>query len=266
MPLRRWLPNQGHLTEYAAEAWALGLFMVAACGFGVLLFHPASPIVQAVPSELERRGLMGLAMGLTAIGNIYSPWGRRSGAHMNPATTLMFLRMGKVAPGDAVGYVLAQFAGGLGGTLLASVALSSWLRDPAVNFVTTLPGPWGAGPAFLAEVVISFGLMVVVLSLIARPKLAPVAGLVAGTMVALYIVVETPISGMSMNPARSLGSALPAMRPDGLWIYFVAPPLGMLAAAALHRALLGRGRAHCAKYHHDPAYRCIFCAHHAAQR
>jgi len=263
MPPRRWLPDRGHLIEYAAEAWALGLFMVAACGFGVLLFHPASPVVLALPGQLPRRALMGIAMGLTAIGNIYSPWGRRSGAHMNPATTLMFLHLGKVAPGDALGYVLAQFAGGIGGTLLASALLDGWLRDPAVSFVATLPGPWGAGPAFLAEVAISFGLMLVVLWLIARPKLAPAAGLAAGTLVALYIVIESPVSGMSMNPARSLGTALPAMRADGLWIYFLAPPLGMLAAALVHRGLLGRGRAHCAKYHHDPAYRCIFCAHHA---
>jgi aquaporin Z len=95
------------------EAALLGGFMVSACGFTVLLFHPASPAVQAIPSEFVRRWLTGLAMGATAIALIYSPWGRRSGAHFNPAVTLTFLRLGNVAPRDAAGYVLAQFVGGV---------------------------------------------------------------------------------------------------------------------------------------------------------
>lgn len=262
-PLRRPL---GNLVEYAAEAWALGLFMVVACSFGVLLFHPASPVVGWIPEPLPRRALMGLVMGLTAVANIYSPWGRRSGAHMNPATTLTFLRLGKVAPRDAVGYVVAQFMGGLAGVLVAWAALGPWLADPAVNFVATRPGRWGPAPAFVAEAAMAFGLMLAVLSLISRPRLAPLAGLAAGALVALYITIEDPVSGMSMNPARSFGSALPAMATGHLWIYFGAPPLGMLAAAALFRRHLAPDARHCAKYHHDPAYRCIFCEHHGPRR
>jgi aquaporin Z len=244
-------------TEYAAEAWCLGLFMISASGFGVLLFHPASPVVMAFPSELPRRALMGLAMGLTAILNIYSPWGRRSGAHANPATTLTFLWLGKVAPRDALGYVVAQLAGGVAGTLLAAAVLAPWIADPAVNYVVTMPGAGGAGWAFVAEVAITLVLMLVVLSLVSRPRLAPYTGLVVGFLVFSYITLESPISGMSMNPARTVASALPAMTWTAFWVYLVAPPLGMLTAAAIHRRL---GRAdHCAKYHHDPAYRCIFC-------
>ncbi|MGH7704000.1 MAG: aquaporin, partial [Gemmatimonadales bacterium] len=109
-----------HYPEYLLEAFGLGLFMISACAFGVLLFHPASPVIAWLPDPLPRRGLMGLAMGLTAVVNIYSPWGRRSGSHLNPAVTLAFWRLGKVDPRDLGGYVAAQFAGGVLGTLIAA--------------------------------------------------------------------------------------------------------------------------------------------------
>src|SRR5690242_17086241 len=76
-----------HWPEYLMEAAALGVFMVSACVFGVLLGHPASPLHRVLPNPLVRRILGGVAMGLTAVGIISSPWGQRSGAHINPALT-----------------------------------------------------------------------------------------------------------------------------------------------------------------------------------
>ncbi len=246
-------------TEYALEGWALGLFMVAACGFGVLLFYPGSPVVAALPAELPRRLLMGIAMGGTAILNFYSPWGRRSGAQMNPAVTLTFFRLGRMPARDALGYVGGQFAGGLLGTFVAAAALRPALADPAVHYVATVPGPWGLAAAWVGELLISFGMMLMVLTVASRERLAPYTGLCAGALVALYIALETPVSGMSMNPARTFGSALPAMEWRGLWIYFSALPLGMLLAAEL-RHLVGRQLERvCGKMHHDDRYRCLFC-------
>jgi aquaporin Z len=77
--------------------------------------------------------------------------------------------------------------------------------------------------------------------------------------VALFISLEGPLSGMSMNPARTLGSALFAWDWTALWIYFLAPPAGMLAAAELYVRQRGRGAVFCAKLHHQNAKRCIFC-------
>ena len=113
-----------HWPEYLIEAWALGAFMVSAALVTALLEHPSSPVHQLLPNGNARRALIGLAMGLTAIGLIYSPWGQQSGAHMNPATTLTFLRLGKVQPWDAVFYISAQFIGGLCGVLLAKLECS----------------------------------------------------------------------------------------------------------------------------------------------
>src|SRR5919107_1625161 len=136
-----------HWPEYLIEAAGLGLFMLSACAFGVLLFHPSSPAVAAVSDSTLRRVLMGAAMGATAIAIIYSPWGKRSGAHVNPATTLAFFRLGKVKTADALFYVVAQFAGGVTGTLAAAAILGKLLSAHEVNYVVTR-GRYGAGAAF----------------------------------------------------------------------------------------------------------------------
>jgi hypothetical protein len=86
------------------------------------------------------------------------------------------------------------------------------IEHPAVNYVVTVPGFAGAGIAFAAEACISFGLMLVVLIVSNHTKLNAWTGVFAGVLVASYITVEAPLSGMSMNPARSFASALPAQR------------------------------------------------------
>jgi aquaporin Z len=247
-----------HWPEYLIEAAALGLFMVAATGFSLLLEHPASAVRRAISSDFERHALMGLAMGSTAVALIYSPWGRRSGAHMNPVVTLTFLRLGKITLTDAFFYMAAQFTGGLAAVLVMAAAARGALGNPAVNYAATVPGPAGAGVAFAAETLISFGMMLAVLSLSNSRRFARLTGLAAGLLVALYITFESPLSGMSMNPARTVASALPAMATAPLWIYFAAPAIGMLAAAQTYVAARGVRAVACAKLYHDHVARCIF--------
>lgn len=247
-----------HYPEYLMEAAGLGLFMVSACGFGVLLNHPESPALAALPDAFLRQALMGLAMGATAAGLVYSPWGRQSGAHLNPSVTLAFLRLGKLRPADAAFYVAAQLAGGLAGVLLAAAALGPALSHPSVLYVATVPGPWGVLAAAAAEFAIAFLLMTVVLNTAGHPRLGRFTGLLAAALVALYITFEAPVSGMSMNPARTLASALPARAWTALWVYALVPPLAMLAAAELFRRR-GRAPEPCAKLDHFNDRRCIFC-------
>lgn len=245
-----------HWREYAAEAAALGTFMVSAAVFAALLQHPLSPVRQAIDDAFIRRLLMGLAMGATAATIIYSPLGARSGAHMNPAVTLAFLSLGRIRAGDAAGYIASQFAGGVAGTLAALALLGPLFRHPTVNFVQTLPGPGGVVPAIGGELAISFMTLSILLAVSARPSTMRATGLAAGVIVMLNIAIEDPLSGMSMNPARSLGPALVAGNFTAIWIYLLVPPLAMQLAAAVHKALHTPG---CAKLNHTARVRCIFC-------
>jgi len=248
---------RSHWPEYVIEAFCLASFMLSAAAFATALQHPASPwLLQTMPAFLSRLP-MGAAMGLTAIAIIYSPFGRRSGAHMNPALTLAFLRLGKIGGIDAFFYVLAQFSGGVSGIVVATWLLRGLPADPSVNYVATMPGPDGAAIAFAAEALISFGLMTAVLHWSNRPRLAPYTGMLAGGLVMAYITVEAPLSGMSMNPARSFGPALLAGSFESFWIYVAAPLMGMLAAAELYVRRRGLAHVLCAKLHHGDGP-CIF--------
>jgi aquaporin Z len=247
-----------HWPEYATEAVSLGLFMVSAAGFATLLQHPASPISAWHPWSVIQRIPMGIAMGLTLVAIIYSRLGARSGAHMNPALTLTFLRLGKVAPLDALGYVAGQFLGGLMGIVAANWLFRGLPAHPSVNYVATVPGSEGFGIAFAAEAAISFGMMLMVLTLSNTPRLARFTGVSAGVLVAAYITFEAPYSGMSMNPARTLGPAILAHTATGLWIYFTAPAVGMLLAAEVFVRVKGHARVTCAKLHHPFNVPCIF--------
>ncbi len=255
-----------HWPEVLIEAAGLGAFMLSACLFAAVLFHPGSPLVGTIASEGLRRGLMGLAMGATLVALVYSPWGQRSGAHFNPVLTLSFLWLRRIEPADAAWYVVAQFAGAWAG-----VALAGWLLgpavvgDPTVNHVVTAPGAAGPAVAFAAEVAISFGMMALVLFFSNRRDLNRYTGLAAAALLALYIAAESPLSGTSMNPARSLGSAETAGMFDGLWIYFIAPAIGMALAAAAYVRTQGHGAVLCCKLHHDNHQRCIFRCRYGAR-
>ena len=145
-----------HWPEYLMEAAGLGLFMISAGAVTTLFEYPGSPLNHWIGSAFVRRSLIGLAMGVTAIGLIYSPWGQQSGAHLNPAVTLTFLRLGKVRSEDASFYVVAQFLGGLAGVLAVSAVLRESFRQPPVQFVKTLPGEAGPVAAFLLSPRASF--------------------------------------------------------------------------------------------------------------
>jgi len=248
-----------HWPEYLMEAALLGAFMVSACVFGALCEFPRSPVHQSIRSSFLRRLLMGLSMGSTAVAIIYSPWGKQSGAHINPSVTLTFFRLGKIKVWDALFYIASQFVGAVLGVFFVAVFLSRELADPAVRYVVTVPGPGGPWVALAAEFLIAFVLMSVILHVSNHHPLGGYTGLFAGLLVATYITFEAPFSGMSMNPARTLGSAVSADLWRSYWIYLMAPPLGMLTAAEFYLWRKGHSAVKCCKLHHDNDKRCIFC-------
>jgi aquaporin Z len=254
-----WLDTvRAHYPEYLIEGWALGMFMISAGVVTTLIEAPMGLRSTLADADL-RRALIGAAMGLTAVALIHSPWGKRSGAHMNPAVTLTFLRLGHIARADAFFYILAQCVGGTLGVLL----VHAWLRDafsqPPVSFVTTVPGAHGLLVAALAEFAISFATMTTILRASNSARYMRFTGAFAGVLVALWITFEAPLSGMSMNPARTLASALPSGIWTGFWIYLLAPLAGMQAAAAVHLVLRGTQSVVCSKLMHTDDQRCIHC-------
>lgn len=249
-----------HWREYLIEGWALGTFMVSAGVATTLFEYPGFWLHQAIADADLRRALIGVAMGLTAVALIYSPWGQRSGAHMNPAVTLTFLRLGKIARWDALFFMVAQCLGGILGVLLVHALFADAFAQPPVSYIVTMPGPRGANVAFLAEVLMSALLMSTVLWVSGSPRFERATGLCAGFLVALFITIEAPLSGMSINPARTLASAVPSGWFDHLWIYLIAPPLGMLAAGEIYCRTRHRHEP-CAKLHHSLDRPCIHCGY-----
>jgi aquaporin Z len=252
-----------HWPEYLMEVGEVGCYLFVVCVVVTLLQHPASSVRQFVSSSLARRGLMGLAMGATAIAIVMSPWGKRSGGHLNPAITLTFYRLGNVEFWDAWLYAIAQFSGAIGGVALARYVLRGALCNHAVRFAVTVPGAYGSTVAFVAELAISFFLMIAVLFTTNRKGLAPYTPYFVGALLAIYYTFEAPLSGMSTNPARTFGSALHADYWHALWIYFIAPSMGMLAAGELFLRVRRGAAPYCAKLHHANNERCIF--HHGRQ-
>ena len=217
------------------EAWGLATFMAGASLLPMLLEYPGSPVHQAVPALHQRLIVLGTGMGLVVAGIVYSPWGKRSGAHINPSVTWAFYRFGKIGFWDAVFYTAAQFAGAVLTIQVMRLLLGAPYRHPKINFAMTMVGTPGAAVAFGAEFAMSFLLMIVLLFMVNRKALEKWAGAVVAALITLYLIFETPLSGMSLNPARTFGSAVAAHEWKAMWVYVSGPVLGTLLAERVYR-------------------------------
>ena len=248
-----------HWPEYAMEFAEMGLYLFLTCIFATLFQHPDSPIRHLVANDTVRRACFGTSVGATIVAIILTPWGKQSGGHLNPAMTFTFYRLGKIEFWDAIFYGVVQFAGATAGVVITTFLLLGAPGNPAIRYAATLPGNYGSGVAFMAEVAISFTLMFTVLIASNHNVLSRYTPYFVGTLYAIFITLETPLSGMSMNPARTFGSAFRGRYWHALWIYFLAPTLGMLIAAELFLFIRGGIGPCCVKLHHANDKRCIFC-------
>jgi aquaporin Z len=251
---------------YVYESVELATFMVAVCFVSVWLFDPACPILHLLPSSALRRLFMGIAMGTTAVLIIQSPLGKRSGAHFNPAITFTYFRLGKIGIWDAIFYVTFQFLGGVYGVGLSAICLGKSLAAPSVDYVVTVPGCYGIAAAFFAELFMAALLMAVVLWFSNRPAFSKYTSYLVGILITFYVLIFAPVSGFSINPARTVGSAVFAGLWTAVWLYFVAPVLGMMMAAEVHLRAYGIDSILCAKLHTDPDYPCPFRCHYPGHR
>lgn len=249
---------RSHWPEYLMEAGGIGAYTFLVCAFATLLLHPGSPVRHFVDNPLLRRAVTGLLTGSAVVGIVMTPWGKQSGGHFNPAITLTFYRLGKVAFWDMLFYIAAQFVGAATGVGMAAYILRDAPRIASVRYAVTAPGIFGNAGAFAGEVVISFILMTTILFAANREALARYTPYLVGVLYATFITFESPLSGMSMNPARTFGSAFRAGYWQAFWIYLIAPTLGMLAASEIFLWVREGEGPYCAKLHHANDKRCIF--------
>ena len=249
------LPMRRNLAAYLAEFFGTAIMLFVGVSAVAFLWAPSSP-VPVVPNPTLRRLLTGIlfAGGATAV--VYSPLGQISGAHINPAVTLAFWRLGKVPGRDAVMYVLVQFLGALLGAWVAGLAWGS--LTTGVQYAVTVPGEgYSQAGALAAETLITFLLVFTIFICVNKPRLAARTGLIAGTLVAFLVMIEAPVTGTSLNPARTMGPAILASNYTALWVYFAGPAFGALIAAGAFQGQWG-GTTVCAKLYHTERYPCPF--------
>jgi aquaporin Z len=219
---------------YFQEALGLAIFMASACFFAALLESSTSGLHTLLPDAFTRNIIMALLMGATALLIFYSPLTATSGAHINPAASITFFRLGKLCHWDVVFYILFQIAGGTTAVYLMQWLIGAMLIEAPVQSAATVPGKPGIVPAFVIELAIAFITMSVILFCNTQQRLKKYTRFIAALLVCCWVIFAGPVSGFGINPARSLASAIPSGVWTAWWIYMIAPFAGMLAAAEVH--------------------------------
>jgi aquaporin Z len=232
-----------------SAAECLGTFWLVFCGCGSALFAAAVPT--EIPFLTIGIGWLGvaLAFGLTVLTMVYA-LGPISGAHFNPAITIGLTVGGRFPRREVPHYVVAQLAGAvLAALLLLLIAQGRPGFDVHSGFAANgygdhSPAGYAVGSCLLAEMILTFGFVLVVLG--ATDERAPkgFAGIAIGLALTLVHLVDIPITNASVNPARSTG---PALFVGGwalaqLWLFWVAPIAGGVLAGLAYPALTGAGR------------------------
>jgi aquaporin NIP len=210
------------VNKLAAEFF--GTFALVFAGTGAI-------VVNDVTGGAVTHAGIALTFGLVVLAMIYTV-GDVSGAHLNPAVTLGFFAAGRCGMTTVLSYITSQLLGATAASLLMRV-----LFPQNETLGITLPAG-SALQSFILEVVLTFILMWVILSVSTGAKEKGItAGIAVGSVIGLEAMFAGPISGASMNPARSFGPALVSMHFECLWIYLVAPTLGALLAVPICRLI-----------------------------
>jgi aquaporin Z len=223
------IPWQTYLSELIGTALLVGI------GLSVVIFDfgTGSPVAAILPDAGIRRLITGFLFGATGAAIAYSRVGRVSGAHINPVVTLAFCIKGKFSSRDTIGYILAQFAGAIAGSIL--LLLWGW-EGRSVNFGGTTPGTgYTIWDALAGEIITTICLMVGLFTFLGHRKLRHYTPLLFPFLYAIMVYLEAPVSGASTNPARSLGPSVVSGVWSGWWIYFIGPLIGMFIGVAIHR-------------------------------
>ena len=227
-----------HRRIFLSELLGTASLLLVGLSVVILMWGEGGPGARLVPEEGLRRAITGFLFGTTGALIALSPVGKVSGAHINPAVTLVFWLAGKLGAGTAAVYVVAQLLG----AALGCLPLLAWGgTGRSVDFGATVPGSgYGAAAAFWGEFVTTFAMIALLVVFLAFRHLRPFTPAIFPPLYALMVFAESPVSGTSTNPARSLGPALVSGRWDAWWIYWAGPILGAFAAALVCSALAKR--------------------------
>lgn len=245
-------------SEYGAEL--LGTAFNLLVGFSIITFNfgkglPMEHLIPAVSPRLLINGLIFAGSG--ALFSI-SPLGKLSGSHLNPCLSLAFWIQGKMHKQDLIGYIFGQFLGAILGTFLALALWGNYLIS--VNYCITSPGiGYPLWYVFLAEVLMTFMLVLSIFIFLSHHQLLRWTPLMVWLLVATMVWLGAPISGTSLNTARSIGPAFLAWSWQNQWLYCIASPLGALTAVGVFQLIsMGEREVLTGKLFHVPNYRCIF--------
>ncbi len=221
----------GSLSLYGAEALGTALLLIGGLSAVIMMISPASPVAAwGLPGWLAR-ACAGALFGLTGTAVTLSPFGRHSGAHINPAMTLAFLLEGRISRSHALGYAIAQC---LGATAGAFVILAWGRYGKPLQFGATVPEAGLPLPVAVALEALATGVLVtVVFTFLARPVLRDLTPWTMGPLYAAMVSIEAPLTGTSTNPARSLGPAIATGEWTHFWVYLAGPALGAAVAVVL---------------------------------
>ena len=227
-----------HSRLYLAEFIGTAVLLLVGLSIVIFMFGDGSPAAAWIPNIKVRQSLTGFLFGSTGALIALSTVGRVSGAHINPAVTLAFWIARKIESRTALGYVLAQLAGGVAG----SIPLQAWgAMGRSVMFGATTPGTgYTVGAALGGEIITTFALVATLCVFLAFRGLRRFTPFAMPPLFAIMIPLEADMSGTSVNPARSFGPSVVSGQWTGWWIYWAGPVLGAIAAMALLSLLARR--------------------------
>jgi len=223
---------------FLSELVGTALLVLIGLSLVILMFGTGTPMARLIPSEGLRRLITGFLFGTTDGSIALSSVGKVSGAHINPTVTFAFRLMGKLDLRTTLVYVGAQLVG----AVVGSLPLLFWgSMGKSVAFGATLPGPGTTlSAALLGEVVTTFTMIVLLAVFLGFRHLRPFTPAIFPPLYAIMVWAESPISGTSTNPARSLGPSIVSGEWQGWWIYWVGPMAGMFLAVLACSALAKR--------------------------
>jgi aquaporin NIP len=226
-------------TRYSSKGAALQLVLISMKKwlsefigtFALVFFGTGAIIVDEISQGKITHVGVSMCFGLIVMAMIYA-LGEKSGAHLNPAVTISFCVYGNFPVNRMAPYIISQIAG----ALMASLVLKA-LFPASISLGSTIPSGSNL-QSFILEFLLTFFLMLVILSVATGSKEQGLfAGIAIGSVILLEALFGGPISGASMNPARSLAPALVSGNIHQLWIYILAPVSGAMLASAFHKLI-----------------------------